>query len=168
MRGISEVQSLVTYRQTDNCRLEQGGGFEGGRIPNHVLDGYAQAGNQFTSGLGGTLKKFGETSQLDKAEHLAEDAYKKSSDPNANFVDKLQAQDEMNQASSIRKQVEKGLDPLQRQGLEHINNEEKDAVKRAGNAGPGLFGLIDRSVAASEMNQGKQESKSLNNWIWNS
>jgi hypothetical protein len=106
-----------------------------------------------------------DVAQLDRAEALARDAFKRVMNPNANFVDKLEAQEEMREADKIRKQVEKHLDPLQRQAVEHINDEEKDAVKRAGNAPDNLGGLVQRAYAGKEMQEAGKESTSLDNWI---
>src|SRR5262249_39751733 len=69
-----------------------------------------------------------DVNQLDKAEQLAQDAYRIMGNPNSNYVDKQHALDEMQQADQIRHSVEGHLDPLQQKSLDHINAEEQDAI----------------------------------------
>ncbi len=103
-----------------------------------------------------------EVAQLDKAEALAQDAFQRATNPNANFVDRLQALDELKQAAQIRDQVKPGLDPLQQEALDHINQEEQNALEMA--TVPNVSSQqID--AAKAKMSTAAEESKSLDSWI---
>lgn len=79
----------------------------------------------------------------------------------------LGAQEEMEKAAKIRQSVEKDLTPLQKQALDHINQEEQDVFKADIAAdGSGLYDAIVHWLAdADSMKTAATEEKSLDSWI---
>jgi hypothetical protein len=107
-------------------------------------------------------RKHNDVSQLDYAEELAQDAFRNlsSNDP----TKRLGAQNELNQAEQIRKQVEPDLTPSQQQTLEQINSEEKQAFAdraASGNSFANLRGIF----APAKMIDAAAKSKTLDNSI---
>ena len=118
MSTISAIHSTTFVSAT--TKLDPGVALQpavrSGTIPQHVLSGMHKAGvafqpyerssidaaGVFAAGLNAqrvsSRKPTGKSSdvaQLDKAEALAQDAFRRVSDPNANFADKLRAQEEI-------------------------------------------------------------------------
>jgi hypothetical protein len=106
---------------------------------------------------------------LDKAEALAEDAFRKVSplNPNPSFIDKLEAQLEMQEAQQIRNEVRPDLNSSQQQTLDQLNSEEQQAVSEAANPDGSnsflqIFKIFDE---LAKMTDGEQKSRSLDNSI---
>jgi len=106
---------------------------------------------------------------LDKAEALAEDAFRRVSpfNPNPNVFDKLEAQLEMQEAQQIRNQVRPDLNTVQQQTLDQLNSEEQQAVSEASSSNSsGPFGDIFKIFdELAKMTDGEQKSRSLDNSV---
>ncbi len=104
---------------------------------------------------------------LEQAELLASDAYRKVSplNPNVTLADKLDAQQELQQAEQLRNEVRPDLDPSQQQTLDQINSEEQQAVTDASN-GWNIFdnplGLLSE---VGEMTDAGEKSQALENQL---
>ena len=114
----------------------------------------------------GDWRRHNDVAQLDRAEALAQDAFRKVSPfNNGTAQDKFLAQSELLQAQIIRKQVEKDLTPSQQQALEQINNEERQAVTDATAPGNSFPGNIRGGFAVAKMVDAANRSKALDNSI---
>jgi len=112
----------------------------------------------------GDWRRHNDVSQLDYAESLAQTAFQVAHS-STNPADILRAQDSLQQAEQIRKQVEQDLTPSQRQTLEQINSEEKQAfVDGAANRHAGL-GDLRGAFAPVKMIDAANRSKALDNSI---
>jgi hypothetical protein len=167
MSGISQLHTSNFRFANQHVLTESKGKNEQtvGRFSDNVLRGLDKAVNlnpvfNLTPGSIGTLRKTYEVAQLGKAEALAQDAYKRAHAPNANHTDKLEAQEEMQKAEAIRKDVEKDLSPLQQQALEIIIKEEKHGLELAP-----YVGDYGEWIAQREMTNGASDSASLDSWI---
>jgi hypothetical protein len=94
-----------------------------------------------------------------------EDAYRRMSDPNANYVDKLRAEEEMGEAVQIRNSVLPSLSEDQQKALREINSTEQAGILDAGNADFGQTGAEAHARGREEFQRGMQENQSLINWI---
>jgi hypothetical protein len=112
----------------------------------------------------GDWRRHNDVSQLDQAEALAQDAFRKVSLKNPSASDKFLAQSEMFQAQIIRNQVEKDLTPSQQQSLEQINSEEQQAFTDA-TSGGSFFSNVRGGFAVAKMIDGANKSKALDNSI---
>src|SRR4051812_4015866 len=108
MSGISRLHTTAFCFANQHVLTESKSKNEqtAGRFSDNVLRGFDKAANlnpvfHLTPGSVGTLRKAYEVAQLDKAEALAQDAYKRANAPNANHTDKLEAQEEMQKAEAI-------------------------------------------------------------------
>jgi hypothetical protein len=112
-------------------------------------------------------RKHHDVALLNEAEAPAQDAFQKVSpfNPNATAADKLQAQQEMQEAQQIRDQVEQDLDPGQKQALEQIKSEEQQAFTDATSVGGGFLGDIRRDFAVTKMIDAGEKSTALDNSI---
>lgn len=105
---------------------------------------------------------------LDQAEALAEDAFRKVSpfNPNATLADKLEAQQEMQEAQQIRNEVRPDLDLSQQQTLDQLNNEEQAVTEASTGNGSNIFTQIFNDFdELAKMADGEQKSRSLDNSI---
>jgi hypothetical protein len=105
---------------------------------------------------------------LDKAEALAEDAFRKVSPFNGNvsLSDKLQAEEEMEQAQQLRGEVAPDLNASQKQTLDSLSSEEQDAVNSAISPQGGfLNNIFGAFKEMAEMTDGEAKSRQLDNSI---
>jgi hypothetical protein len=104
---------------------------------------------------------------LKQADALAQDAFQKVSPFNSNvtWADRLQAQQEMQEAEQIRNEVRPDLDPCQQHTLDQINNEEQQAVSEATtNTGGNIFTQIFKDFdELAKMADGTDKSQALEN-----
>jgi hypothetical protein len=98
-----------------------------------------------------------EVDQLKKADDLMQDAFQKASDPNFNnnIVGQQQIKEEIDQAHKIRASVAEQLSPYQQDALWQIDSEERAGIDYRER---GLDGQL-------LMQDGAQQTQSLNNWI---
>src|SRR5262249_2284688 len=93
-----------------------------------------------------------------KAENLMEDALARMTKPNANEVDRLRAEEEIDEAVQIRNSVLPQLSEYQQKALTGLNLAEKDGILRAAFPPTAATGKW-------EFELGKQENQSLIDWI---
>ena len=106
---------------------------------------------------------------LKQADQLAEDAFQKVSpfNPNVTLADRLQAQQEMQEAEQIRNEVRPDLDASQQQTLDQINSEEQQAITEASTPGGGsIFTDVFKDFhEVAEMVDGADKSQALENQL---
>jgi len=183
MIKLSEVRSTVLSPATPmlntNAAVKP---VTTGTIPQNVLQGLNKAGDLFPKhtlslktaidpdfALGHidwkNIGKVFNVAQLDQAEAMTQEAFKKASAPGASNLDKILAQQEASDAEQIRQSVAKNLTPAQKQALDQIMQEEEHAFKTVLTGGGGIFGAIGKLIAQSEMNDAAQKEKALDRSI---
>src|SRR5215471_2886524 len=177
---MSSITAVRSFAETPSApEAESGVSGQPGPQTTGIWDYATQSSPQSSGGISGVMsghpiiedpgdwRRHNDVSLLDQAEALAQDAFRRVSpfNSNASPADKLKAQQEMQQAEQIRNQVEPDLDPAQRQALEQIKSEEKQAFTDATSVGGGFLGDIHRGFAPTKMIDGANRSKALDNSI---
>ena len=186
MSRIADVHTAVLPAATGefaaNATRRSGHGVEevAGRIPQNVLAGLDKAASVRHAerpqlpgpvtrafpgwGFGWTISNPSKVADLDQAESMAQDAFAKFTNPNANFVDKLRAEEEMDAASQLRQSIEPFLTPKQQQALDQIENLEKNAMQLAHN-NSGFLGPALQVIGKGDMLVAAAGQQSLESWI---
>jgi hypothetical protein len=91
--------------------------------------------------------------KLDQAEQLAQDAFRRISNPQASIMDRLLAMQEMQRASQLRKSVVGDLPKAMQQEISQVEALEENAFRKASDP---HGSIANKLVAQQEMQQGAQ------------